>query len=105
MAGTVDARDVQAPLDAIVGAEANAHAGPAGAMSSLRRALAMALLPLSILPVALFGRALLRAPEKLWREAQAEVQRLQAPRRSTRAEQPRPVAPGRSSPARKRPAP
>jgi hypothetical protein len=51
----------------------------AGPIDALRRALAVALLPLSILPVVLFGHALLRAPEKLWREAQAEVQRLEAP--------------------------
>lgn len=58
---------------------------PGGPLSSLRRALAVALLPASILPVVLFGPALLRAPEKLWREARAEVQRLQAPRPSPRA--------------------
>lgn len=59
--------------------------GSAGPIDALRRALAMALLPLSILPVVLFGHALLRAPEKLWREAQAEVQRLQAPSHSPAA--------------------
>jgi hypothetical protein len=53
-------------------------------MSSLERLLAKALLPASILPVVLFGPALLRAPEKLWREARAEVQRLQAPRPASR---------------------
>jgi hypothetical protein len=62
-----------------------ARAGFADAMGSLRRALAIALLPASILPVVLFGPALLRAPEKLWREARAEVQRLQEPTRVSRA--------------------
>jgi hypothetical protein len=59
----------------------------AGALSSLRRVLAMALLPASILPVALFGPALLRAPERLWLQARAEVQRLQRPDRSPRAQE------------------
>jgi hypothetical protein len=62
-----------------------ARTGFAGAMGSLRRALAIALLPASIVPVALFGPALLRAPEKLWREARAEIQRLQEPARAPRA--------------------
>jgi hypothetical protein len=56
------------------------HARSMSPLDALRRALAVALLPLSILPVVLFGRALLRAPEKLWREAQAEVRHLQEPR-------------------------
>ncbi len=46
-------------------------------LASLRRACAIALLPASILPVVLLGPGLARAPEKLWREAHAEVQRLQ----------------------------
>jgi hypothetical protein len=62
-----------------------ARASSGGALSTLRRALAIALLPASIVPVVLFGPALLRAPEKLWREARAEVQRLQTPRPSPRA--------------------
>jgi hypothetical protein len=61
--------------------------GAKGPLDSLRRALAVALLPLSILPVVLFGPALLRAPQKLWREAQAEVQRLQAAPRSPAVKQ------------------
>jgi hypothetical protein len=44
----------------------------------IRRALAMALLPASMLPVLLGGPALLRAPHTLWRQAWADVQRLQA---------------------------
>jgi hypothetical protein len=55
-------------------------------MSSLERVLARALLPASIMPVVLFGPALLRAPEKLWREARAEVQRLQGPRPAPHAQ-------------------
>jgi hypothetical protein len=62
-----------------------ARTGTAGATGSLQRALAIALLPASILPVVLFGPALLRAPEKLWREARAEVQRLQEPAQAPRA--------------------
>jgi hypothetical protein len=62
-----------------------ARTGFAGAIGSLRRALAIVLLPASILPVVLFGPALLRAPEKLWREARAEVQRLREPARAPRA--------------------
>jgi len=48
-----------------------------GVRASFERAAAMALLPASILPVLLLGPGLLRAPEKLWRETRAEVQRLQ----------------------------
>jgi hypothetical protein len=62
-----------------------ARSGIAGATGSLQRALAIVLLPASILPVVLFGPALLRAPEKLWREARAEVQRLQEPAHAPRA--------------------
>ncbi|HEX5853846.1 MAG TPA: hypothetical protein VFY36_12215 [Solirubrobacteraceae bacterium] len=50
----------------------------AGASRSLRRALAMVLLPASILPVLLAGPALVRAPRTLWRQAWADVQRMQA---------------------------
>ncbi len=46
---------------------------------TFRRALAMLLLPASMLPVTLFGPALLRAPRHLWREAAAWVQRLEEP--------------------------
>jgi len=45
---------------------------------SLARTLAMALLPASILPVLLTGPALVRAPRTLWRQAWADVQRMQA---------------------------
>jgi len=57
-------------------------------LGSLGRALAMLLLPASILPVLVFGPQLVRAPEKLWREGRAEVQRLsehQAPTARRRA--------------------
>jgi len=69
------------------GADAAAveRTGFAGVAGSLQRGLAIALLPASILPVLLFGPALLRAPEKLWREARAEVQRLQATPSTARA--------------------
>ncbi len=46
-------------------------------IDSLKRALAIALLPASILPVPLLGPTLLRAPHKLWRQTSAEIQRLQ----------------------------
>ena len=49
------------------------------AWRSLRRGLAMLLLPGAIVPVMLTGPALLRAPGHLSREAAAEVQRLEAP--------------------------
>jgi hypothetical protein len=45
---------------------------------SLTRALAMVLLPASIVPVLLAGPALLRAPRTLWRQTWADVQRMQA---------------------------
>jgi hypothetical protein len=48
----------------------------------IKRALAMALLPASMLPVLLAGPALLRAPHTLWRQAWADVQRLQGGTRS-----------------------
>lgn len=50
----------------------------AGISRSLARALAMVLLPASILPVLLAGPALLRAPRTLWRQTWADVQRMQA---------------------------
>ncbi len=50
----------------------------AGLRRSLTRVLAMALLPASMLPVLLAGPALLRAPRTLWRQAWADVQRMQA---------------------------
>lgn len=46
-------------------------------IDSLKRALAILLLPASILPVPLLGPTLLRSPHKLWRQASAEIQRLQ----------------------------
>jgi hypothetical protein len=49
------------------------------APASLRRALAMALLPAAIIPLPFLGPALLRAPGHLSREAAAELQRLEAP--------------------------
>ena len=50
----------------------------AGWRRSLTRGLAMALVPASMLPVLLAGPALLRAPRTLWRQAWADVQRMQA---------------------------
>jgi len=44
----------------------------------LARALAMALLPASMVPVLLAGPALVRAPRTLLRQAWADVQRMQA---------------------------
>lgn len=49
-----------------------------GLRRSLTRGLAMALVPASMLPVLLAGPALLRAPRTLWRQAWADVQRMQA---------------------------
>jgi hypothetical protein len=46
---------------------------------SLKRVLAQALLPASILPVLLLGPGLVRAPQTLWRRVSAEVRRLDAP--------------------------
>jgi len=43
---------------------------------AIRRALAQALLPASILPVLLFGPGLVRSPQRLYRQVSAEVQRL-----------------------------
>ncbi len=66
---------------------AGAHSLPAapahrdGVLGSLGRALAMLLLPASIVPVLVFGPQLVRAPEKLWREDRAAVQRLGESRR------------------------
>jgi hypothetical protein len=50
--------------------------------ASLARALAMALLPASIVPVLLAGPALVRAPHTLWRQISADVQRLERSPRS-----------------------
>ena len=44
--------------------------------AAIRRALAQALLPASILPVLVLGPGLVRSPQKLWRQVSAEVQRL-----------------------------
>lgn len=63
-------------------------------LDSLKRVLAILLLPASIAPVPLLGPTLLRAPRKLWREASAEVQRLQEHSRgSAHAHRPVPQAP------------
>jgi len=43
---------------------------------AIRRGLAQALLPASILPVLLLGPGLVRSPERLFRQASAELQRL-----------------------------
>jgi hypothetical protein len=40
--------------------------------------MAMVLLPASMVPVLLAGPALVRAPRTLWRQAWADVQRMQA---------------------------
>jgi hypothetical protein len=53
------------------------HGG--GALAATRRWAAMLVLPASILPVVFLGPTLLRAPHKLWRQASAELQRLEAP--------------------------
>ena len=42
----------------------------------MRRGLAQALLPASILPVLVLGPGLARSPETLWRHVSAELQRL-----------------------------
>jgi hypothetical protein len=43
---------------------------------AIRRGLAQALLPASILPVLVLGPGLVRSPERLFRQVSAEVQRL-----------------------------
>lgn len=65
------------------------------ALVTIRRWAAMLVLPASILPVVFLGPTLLRAPHKLWRQAGAELQRLEEPRRergglSTQAPTPTP---------------
>jgi hypothetical protein len=50
--------------------------------AALQRGLAQALLPASILPVLVFGPGLIRAPQRLWQKASAEVRRLEAPVRA-----------------------
>ena len=50
---------------------------PARRPGSLRRALAMLVLPASIMPVIFLGPTLLRSPQHLLRQAAAEVQRLE----------------------------
>jgi hypothetical protein len=52
-------------------------AGPSRREGSLRRALAMLVLPASIVPVIFLGPTLLRSPQHLIRQAVAEVQRLE----------------------------
>jgi len=57
--------------------------GPAHRLAStLRRALAMLLLPASILPVALLGPALLHAPHQLLHEAATDIHQLAGHSRS-----------------------
>jgi hypothetical protein len=46
--------------------------------ATIRRALAMLLLPASILPVLLAGPALVRAPQTLARQLWGDVQRMQS---------------------------
>ena len=50
---------------------------PARRPGSFRRAVAMLVLPASIVPVIFMGPTLLRSPQHLVRQAQAEVQRLE----------------------------
>ena len=57
-----------------------------GRIASLGRAMAMLLLPASILPVIFFGGTLLRSPEKLTRQTGAAVERLLAPAPHARRE-------------------
>jgi hypothetical protein len=52
---------------------------PRTAFFSLRRGLAMLLLPAAIVPVPFLGPALLRSPGHLARETEAAVERLEAP--------------------------
>jgi len=63
-----------------------APAGPArrGRIASFKRALAIMLLPASILPVPLLGPTLLRAPRRLWRQVSADVQRMEQHHSSTK---------------------
>ena len=44
--------------------------------TAIRRGLAEALLPASIIPVLVLGPGLAHAPQRLWRQVSAEVQRL-----------------------------
>ena len=57
-----------------------------GVRGSLARALAMVLLPASMVPVLLAGPALVRAPRTLVRQAWADVQRMQAGTHSHKAQ-------------------
>lgn len=52
---------------------------PGHSRLSLRRAMAMLVLPASIVPVIFLGPTLLRSPQRLVRQAAAEVQRLEGP--------------------------
>jgi hypothetical protein len=78
------------------------HGG--GALAATRRWAAMLVLPASILPVVFLGPTLLRAPHKLWRQAGAELQRLEQPSHSrsvSPAAHPAPaLRPDRTGPAR-----
>ena len=50
-----------------------------GRFTGLGRWLAVLVLPASIVPVLFLGPTLLRAPHRLWRQAGAEIQRLEGP--------------------------
>jgi hypothetical protein len=67
-----------------------APAPRSGGLAALGRLLAALLLPLSIVPVIMLGPGLLRAPERLGRQARAEVQRLEIALAPARAHRPGP---------------
>jgi hypothetical protein len=48
-----------------------------GPVAALGRAIALLLVPAAIVPVLLLGPGLLRAPQRLYRQARAEVQRIE----------------------------
>jgi hypothetical protein len=58
---------------------------PRGRRASVKRALAILLLPASIIPVVFLGPSLLRAPRHLWRMTYADVHRLIWPLEHRRA--------------------
>jgi len=68
--------------------------------AAIRRVLAQALLPASIVPVLILGPGLVHAPEKAWKRLSAEVQRLSennggaaGPRRGLEARHGTPASP------------
>jgi hypothetical protein len=80
-------------------------AAPARTRSaSLKRGLAMLLLPASIVPVVFLGPSLLRAPRRLWRMTYADVHRVIWPLEHRRPLPPAiaPVEGPRESPAARR---